>query len=135
MGSPEVQISDAEWVVMEAAWVRGGQAAGEIVAAVLEARDDWSHRTVRTLLARLVEKGAIGIRRDENRFLYTPLVSKEAYTRTAAKAFKEKYFGGDTKALLLHFALTGGISEDEFQELRKAVRSKRGPAKAKSRRG
>jgi BlaI family penicillinase repressor len=96
---------------------------------------DWNHRTVRTLLARLVDKGAIGIRSDENRFLYTPLVSKEAYTRAAAKSFKEKYFGGDTKALLLHFAITGGISEDELQEIRKAVRSKRRPAKAKSRRG
>jgi hypothetical protein len=37
--------------------------------------------------------------------------------------------------LLLHFAITGGISEDELQEIRKAVRSKRRPAKAKSRRG
>ncbi len=134
MGSPEVQISDAEWAVMEAAWIRDDQTAGEIVAEVM-ASYDWNHRTVRTLLARLVDKGAIGIRSDENRFLYTPLVSKEAYTRAAAKSFKEKYFGGDTKALLLHFAITGGISEDELQEIRKAVRSKRRPAKAKSRRG
>ena len=53
----EIRISDAEWDVMEAIWGRGGATAAEVIGALADRRD-WNHSTIRTMLARLVEKGA-----------------------------------------------------------------------------
>ena len=50
-----LQISPAEWDVMAIVWEAGSNTAAEVIAR-LEASHDWSHRTIRTLLARLVER-------------------------------------------------------------------------------
>ena len=58
------RISDAEWEIMRVVWDRHPIEAGE-VAKVVCARRDWSERTVKSLLSRLVHKGALGYRRRE----------------------------------------------------------------------
>src|SRR5690349_21414521 len=52
------QISDAEWEVMKAVWEAAPLTAGEVVERV-EAEQKWKPRTVKTLLNRLVKKGAV----------------------------------------------------------------------------
>src|SRR5262245_46910001 len=56
--SRNIRISDAEWEVMEAIWGRGGATAADVIEAVA-GRRDWNHSTIRTMLARLVAKGAL----------------------------------------------------------------------------
>ena len=51
-------ISDAEWEVMKSVWDHGPLTAGEVVSR-LEAQTRWHPRTIKTLLARLVKKGAV----------------------------------------------------------------------------
>ena len=50
----EVRISDAEWDVMEIVWSRGQATAADVIAALAKDRG-WNHRTIRTLLGRLVD--------------------------------------------------------------------------------
>ena len=58
-----MQVSDAESVVMEVLWdaEAGGRGAvaAEDVVAVLATRQDWQEATIKTLLNRLLKKGAI----------------------------------------------------------------------------
>src|SRR5206468_1477883 len=54
----EPRISDAEWQVMQVVWERKAATAAEVIAA-LAGRTGWQHRTIRTLLARLVDKGVL----------------------------------------------------------------------------
>ncbi len=53
-----LQISDSEWAVMEPIWQQGVCTAAEVIDR-FGATHDWNHSTIRTLLARLVEKGAL----------------------------------------------------------------------------
>ncbi len=69
----ETNISGAEWRVMEVIWQRPTATAAEVIAALASATD-WKHRTIRTLLARLVEKGVLAAQPDGNRHLYRPLI-------------------------------------------------------------
>jgi len=61
----EANISDAEWQVMEVIWPRKAATAAEVIAA-LAPQTGWQHRTVRTLLARLVEKDILAVTAEGN---------------------------------------------------------------------
>lgn len=132
MSGPSLQITDAEWDVMQAVWQADDQMAGEIIAMVQQSRD-WNHRTIRTLITRLVEKGAIGVRIDGNKHLYHAVLSREECVRSAARSFSERFFSGDIKSLLVHFVENEEISQDELDDLRGLLRSKQNLPKAKRR--
>ena len=58
--SPGERITDAEYAVMEVLWDRPRQTAADVCEEVCTARG-WSLATVKTLLSRLVQKGAAGL--------------------------------------------------------------------------
>jgi len=118
------QVTDSEWEVMLAVWQADDQAAGEIIARVLESRD-WNHRTIRTLLARLVEKRAINVRIEGSRHLYRAAVSREACVRSAANSFTERFFSGNLNSLLLHFVENEELSDEEVDELRRTLNARK----------
>jgi len=130
MNKPSLQITAAEWDVMQAIWRRDGQLAGELIAEVQASRD-WNHRTIRTLLARVVEKGAVGVRVEGSKHFYHALVTKEECVRSAAKSFSERFFAGDVKALLMHFVEHEPIAADELEDIRRMLLSKPKPSQRK----
>ena len=64
----DTRLSDAELELMAVLWARSPLAASEVIAAAPSERD-WSATTVKTMLARLVEKGALETKADGRRFL------------------------------------------------------------------
>jgi len=113
----ELQITDAEWEVMLSVWETDNQTPAEIIARVQPLRER-SHRTIRTLLARLVDKGAVSVRVDGSQYLYSAAVSRDDCVRAAATSFSERFFAGDLKSLLMHFVERESLSEQEANELR-----------------
>ncbi|HKH27938.1 MAG TPA: BlaI/MecI/CopY family transcriptional regulator, partial [Sphingomicrobium sp.] len=87
------RISDAELDLMEALWAAEEPLTSADVAGRLEARG-WSLATIKTMLSRLVTKGAISHRQDGRRFLYSPAIEREAYVGSESKKFVERLFGG-----------------------------------------
>ena len=69
------RISDAEHAVMEALWDKSPLAASDVCEQVCADRD-WTMPTVKTLLSRLVAKGAVATEPDGRRFLYSPLIER-----------------------------------------------------------
>ena len=122
MSSTAPRITDAEWELMEGVWRQAGQTAGEILAR-LETQGR-SHRTLRTLLARLVDKGAVLVTVEGSRYLYSAAVSREACVRNAARSFSERFFAGDLQSLLLHFVETEELSDSEVEELKQRLASR-----------
>ena len=72
---PPITISDAESVVMQALWQAGEATAEDLVAAVA-APNGWAEATVRTLLNRLLTKGAVSADREGRRYRYRPVSPK-----------------------------------------------------------
>ena len=52
-----MRLNDSEWKVMQALWGRHPATARDVLEQV-ERETAWAYTTVKTLLARLVEKGA-----------------------------------------------------------------------------
>ncbi len=116
MKSPE--ISDAEWTVMEALWKRSPQTASAL-AKSLHPSSGWALNTVRTLLTRLVAKGAV--RTTENASgvrEFAPAVERDVSVRAESKTFLDRVFQGAAKPLLVHFATNSKLSKDELRELK-----------------
>ena len=94
-------ITAAEWEVMNALWTRGPLSAADIVDHVA-ARKPWRRRTIRTLLDRLVRKGALALDSDSTPYLYSPKISFQDCIRAESRSFLDRAFGGEPVAMLLH---------------------------------
>lgn len=111
-----MKISAAELDVMQILWSEPGLAAADVHQR-LTGQKDWTSRTVKTLLARLVEKGALKTEAQGRRFLYTPLITRKAYEAKAARNFVDRVFSGRAAPLVAHLADGKGLSPDDIAEL------------------
>jgi BlaI family transcriptional regulator, penicillinase repressor len=121
-----LRISDAEWDVMEPIWAAGACTAADVIKQ-LRATRDWNHSTIRTLLARLVEKGALAYDVDGSRYIYRAAVSRKQCVRQEGRSFLEKAFGGDVAALLAHFVDEASLDQEQVEQLRRLLARKKNP--------
>lgn len=110
------KISEAEFEVLDALWEQSPAAASDVFDR-LKRRKGWSAQTVKTLLARLVEKGAVAHRPDGRRYLYSPTLSKGAYARDAAKSIVDRLFDGRAAPLVANLAESGKLTKEDVAEL------------------
>ena len=109
------KISAAELNVMEVLWAQNPLPASEIADAL--AQKNWNIKTVKTLLSRLVDKKALSTTKDGRRYLYAPLISREAYASKAAQFLSDRLFGGRAAPLVAHLAEGRGLSDADIAEL------------------
>ena len=121
------RISEAEWQVMDVLWSSGGAplAAGDVVDALAKTGSDWEPATIKTMLNRLVKKGALRFKAEGKRYLYTPAVTREACVRSEGRSFLDRVFGGAAGPLIAHFVEDAKLSADEIAELRRLLDRKR----------
>ena len=111
-------ISESEWIVMEALWEKSPQTGSQVAQALREGTG-WATTTVRTLLARLVEKKALHIRDNaEGVREFSPAVKREACVRAESASFLERVFRGAEKSLLTHFVSQAKLTPAEAKELK-----------------
>jgi predicted transcriptional regulator len=113
-------ISDAESQVMEVLWERHPLGADEVVAALANSTD-WQEPTVKTLLNRLLKKGAIAAQRDGRRYLYRPLLKREDYVHVASKNLLDRLFDGRVAPLVAHFSERRKLSKKDIAELKRLI--------------
>ena len=119
-GAGHERISDAEHAVMEALWRRAPQTAAEVCDTVCEERG-WSMPTVKTLLSRLVAKGALATEPDGRRFLYTPTIERAAYVGTESKRLVERLFNGRAAPLFAHLAEAEALTPEDIAEIERLL--------------
>lgn len=115
------RISEAEHAVMEALWLQSPQSAAQVCEHVRAARG-WSMPTVKTLLARLVTKGALGTTPDGRRFLYTPLIERSAYVGTESRRLVDRLFGGRAAPLFAHLAASEQLTDEDITEIERLLK-------------
>jgi len=108
---------------MRVCWERSPITAQEIIDA-LTARDDWHPKTVKTLLNRLVKKGALGFEKDGRVYLYHPLVAEKDCVSAESESFLERVFGGSLKPMLAHFVESRTLSPEEIAEIKRLLKEK-----------
>jgi BlaI family transcriptional regulator, penicillinase repressor len=112
-----MQISDAEWIVMNLIWSSSPIEAAEIIDRIA-ADNGWSPATVKTMLHRLVRKGALATEQNGKKYVYTPAVRRDACVRQASRSFLERVFGGDATPALIHFVKSAKLTENDVEEIR-----------------
>lgn len=114
-------ISESEWTVMETLWEKSPQSASAVAKSLHESTG-WAENTVRTLLTRLLEKGALLLTEpDATPKLYAPAVKREACVKAESDSFLSRIFQGASKPLLVHFASNARLTQDEVRELKKLL--------------
>ena len=120
-----MQVSEAESVVMDVLWEAeaGGRAplAAEDVVAALARRQDWQEATIKTLLNRLLKKGAIRAAKDGRRYLYAPVLTRQAWLMDESEGLLQRLFDGRVAPLVAHFSRHRKLNANDIAELRKLL--------------
>ncbi len=107
-----MQLSSTEWKVMHALWQRSPATAREILGAVDE-ETHWAYTTVRTLLARLVEKGAVAEHKQANTSIYEPILAREDARKDAVQSLLDRVFDGTAGSLVQHLIRERKLSKKD----------------------
>lgn len=115
-----MQISEAESIVMDVLWRQHPSSAETVVAALAESRH-WQEATIKTLLNRLLNKGAITAEKDGRRYLYSPVLKREDWLSGESESLLDRLFGGRVAPLVAHFSEHRKLSRKDIAELRKLL--------------
>ena len=113
-------VSEAESVVLEALWVNSPMATEDVVAA-LKSQRDWQEPTIKTLLGRLLKKGAISAKRDGRRYLYSPVLRREDWLLRESEGLLARLFGGRIAPLVAHFSKHKKLTRKDLAELKRLI--------------
>lgn len=112
-------ISESEWKVLEILWDKPGSLIGEIRAALTDS--GWSYSTIKTLVLRLTQKGALRSEDSAEGKRYYPEVNEEAARRNETKNFIERIYNGSLSMMVSSFVKDSKLSESEVKELMSLV--------------
>jgi len=115
-----MQISEAESVVMDVLWRQHPLAAEDVVAALGDVQQ-WQEATIKTLLNRLLNKGAITATREGRRYLYAPVLKREDWVLEESQSLLARLFDGRVAPLVAHFSQHRKLSKKDIAELRKLL--------------
>ena len=131
---PSPSIAPAEWEVMKVLWEQGPLAARDVFAAMPE-DSEWAYKTVKTLLARLVAKGAVEYDQIGNSYLYRSAVDRDRVTREEVRTLFDRIMSQALSPVLAHFIEEADLSDEEIGELKRTLDNKRKKPSSRSPRG
>jgi BlaI family penicillinase repressor len=121
IGITDVSISEAEAIVMQIIWDRGPLTTENIIAA-LGRRAKWGDSTVKTLLNRLLNKGAVSAQKENRRFVYSAVLTRDEWLATESHGFLDRVFGGRVAPLVSYFSQQKKLTKDDLAELKRLIR-------------
>ncbi|QSX29838.1 MULTISPECIES: BlaI/MecI/CopY family transcriptional regulator [Shewanella] len=113
-------ISPTELEVLKVLWQSSPLNANDIVQQ-LNQKDQWHEKTVKTLLNRLVNKGAVGFDKDGRAYNYYPLLSQQSFQSRESQSFIKRVFGGKLAPLVAGFAGSSKLTQDDVAELKQLI--------------
>jgi BlaI family transcriptional regulator, penicillinase repressor len=114
-----MRISSAEAVIMETLWERQPLYAESIVTAV--AAQNWTEGTIKTLLNRLLGKGAVSAEKEGRRYSYRPVLKREDYVLEESSNLVDRLFQGRVSSLVTHFSEQEKLTPDDIAELKRLI--------------
>ena len=122
---PMPAITNSELELMKILWESSPLTTPEL-AARAAAACGWNGSTVKTLLARLVEKGALLQEGEKRSYSYRPLLSREEYREEAGKRLAAQAFDDDCAAMVSFFVRRGKLSAADLAELKRLLDEQEG---------
>ncbi|MEI9945224.1 MAG: BlaI/MecI/CopY family transcriptional regulator [Chitinophagaceae bacterium] len=120
-------LTKAEEQVMQGLWKLGNAFLRELVDEMPNPKPH--QNTVATLLKILVEKEFVGITVMGRQHQYTPLISKEEYSKKTMKQMVKGYFEGSFSNVVSFMVKENNISLEELENLLQQIKKQQNPKK------
>lgn len=118
-----LEITNAEWRVMRVIWTLGETTSNQVIE-ILQTKTDWKPATIKTLLRRLVEKGALTASRQGRAFIYRAVVGEQMMMDQSADQFFDSICGMHIGSTLAHEIKKRTLSKHDIQELQQILAAK-----------
>jgi BlaI family penicillinase repressor len=119
------KISEAEHRVMKIVWKDHPITAMKIIEELTKITD-WKPKTIKTLINRLLKKGALGFEAPGREYSYYPLVGETDFTRAENRSFLKRVYGGAVKPMLATMVENEDLSMEDIDDLKRLLKKKKG---------
>ncbi len=113
-------VSDAEVEVLKELWGKSPLSAQELIDR-LQRNSPIHEKTVRTLISRLLKKGALGFHEQQRTYYYYPTIEKGDFYQSKTESFLEKFYDGELSPLVSFFSSRKKLKGKEVAELKKLI--------------
>jgi BlaI family penicillinase repressor len=117
------KISESEWLVMKAIWDENPVPSKRVVE-ILSDSTQWKPKTIKTLLSRLVQKGAVGHKKEGRGYIYYPLIKESVLVKAESQSFLKRVFRGALKPMIATLVESEDLSKEEIRELKRLLSKK-----------
>jgi predicted transcriptional regulator len=115
-------LTEAELRLMKILWRRGESAVNDLVAAIPDA-EPLAYNSVLTTIRILEQKGYVEHRQEGRAFIYRPCVAEAEAGQSEVRNVLSRFFGNSRERLLLSVLGDTGISPEELERLKQAIRN------------
>ena len=115
--NPACRITGSELEVMKLLWRAEDALSVTEIREKLQKAKGWEPATIKTLISRLVSKGAV---RQEKRkvYFYSPVITEKEYSAWATEDLIERLYNGSARNLVAALVHSDGITQADLDELR-----------------
>lgn len=111
------RITTSELEIMRVLWAAAAPLTVTQIKAKLKNISKWKGDTIKTLLRRLCEKGAVA-QEKQDIFYYRPLVSSETYERYSTQDLIDKLYSGSARNMIAALVKNDQLRAEDIEELR-----------------
>lgn len=120
-----VKLSDAEFEVMKVIWEKNEATSLEIIEKLKD--KNWKDTTIRTLINRLLKKGAISVSKENKRkYIFFAVINENEYKKEATKNLVKKFYNNSISDLITEYSSKSNIKIDDINEIiKKEIKHKK----------
>lgn len=116
-------ITDAETEILQALWDEQPLSAQQIIDRLEADAPLSTHpKTIKTLINRLLKKGALGFHESERKYFYYPLITRETFFAHKTTSFLDRFFDGELTPMVSFFSQQKKLDEKDLAELKELIR-------------
>ena len=114
--SEKITVSELE--IMESLWRANRELTLAEIVADLQSRREWKYSTIKTLIYRLCDKGAIMVEK-EHPCAFRTLITRQEYNRFSTQTLIDRLYAGSAKNLIASLVHSHQLSEHDLTDLRR----------------
>lgn len=116
MGKRDINLTAAEWHLMECLWESAPRSGREAIDYMSKSVG-WTRSTTLTMLRRMTEKGLIRCEDSEGLKVYFPLIEREQAAMRETEDFLSRVYHGSLSMMLSAMTQKAELSRSEIDEL------------------
>lgn len=121
--SKKIELTEAEWQILEVVWQRGHCTAPDVQEA-LEPSMGWAYSTVKTLMDRMADKGLLETERIRKMILFRPGIKRIQAQRSELVRAARRAFSGAFSPIVEFLVEDNKLSKEELKHLEKLIRER-----------